>query len=144
MGADPMRDETHTGLVGRWFHSWVPLEGGDEDRHATIRGNRKLQWQGQIVDRAGSLYIVELYSWWDGCANGQRAVPESQIVEEFTLYPSAEGMQIALGCPESSGRDTDYRACGNPITHVIRDSSLGPIYRCWRCIKFYSGTVEEL
>lgn len=132
------------GLVGRWFHSYEPLE--DDDNHAYCnldgKGNKRV-WQGQVIDHEGSLLVLQLYSWWDGCPTNQVVYPVDGMAH-WRFFVSSQEMQTADGCTEDFGSERGG-ICGAPCTHVIRDFvGLGPVYRCGRCIGFYSGKAELL
>lgn len=129
---DPRAEEDYDGLVGRWFHSWTPI-AGSETKHATVRGDQMLEWQGQIIDQANAdLYIVQTYSWFDGSENRSFTVT-LDVIATFTLYTSAEKMQMALPCGETIG---DW-VCKRPCTHR---SPMG--YHCWKCAKYYTDAED--
>lgn len=137
---DPDED-THDGLVGRHFHSWREPREDDSD-HATIRRGLVLEWQGHVLDRVEvGLYLVELYSWWDGMPNGQQLVPVASM-SNWTFYDDAVEMQVALGCREV--RDT-RQECGGEITHVVfMPYLLGPVLVCSHCVDSYSDKAKQL
>ena len=55
---DDIEKRLHQGIIGKFFHTL------DDD--GTIR------CQGQILTCViNDTYLVEHYSWWDGCPNGQ-------------------------------------------------------------------------
>lgn len=146
--ASPM-PSTAEGLVGRWFHSYEPMEENETSTsHLDGRGSKRV-WQGQVVDREGPLLILQLYSWFDGAPTNQVVYPIDGM-GSWKFYENNEQMHIADGCPEYFMGSPSNRSrgrigeCGAPCTHVIRNGDLGPIYRCHNCIEFYSGKVEEL
>jgi predicted GIY-YIG superfamily endonuclease len=108
------------GLIGRFFHSYP--EGVRE-------------WQGHVIDRDGDLFIVELFSWWDGMPNGQKLVTVEQM-QSWKFYDTAIEMQIADGCPES-----DPDLCGGPVTHYLdhRHWEGGIHWLCSSCVQRYPG-----
>jgi len=122
----------HDGLVGRFFHSWRPIKE-DESEHATIRGNLVLEWQGRVVDRDDTGYIVELFSWWDGYPNGQKFVPTNELID-WTFYDSALEMQVSLRCRETYGRGT----CGDECSHVAWIDNRPTVTICCYCADSYS------
>ncbi len=131
------------GLVGKWFHSYVIPDPDDDRQHATIDSRGYIrEWQGQVTGREAAVLICQLYSWLDGEPTNQVLVElDDMLIWRF--FDTNEDMLCADGCPENSepGRD---RPCGRPVTHVIRRGPFGPTYRCHRCIRYYSGVVEEL
>lgn len=120
------------GLVGRWFHSWE--EPGPDPKYRTVVNGRAVVWQGQIVDRDEDDYFVQLYSWWDGSANGGEHLIARSEMRDWTFYRSPLEMQVALGCRETDG---DWQ-CRNPATHM---TGLGNVC-CWKCARYYPGAKE--
>lgn len=137
------------GIVGRWFHSYEPLQDGEDPASFRVdRNGNKRVWQGQVVDREGALLVLQLYSWWDGCA-AEQVIRSVEDMSSWRFYGSSQDMQTADGCEEDFGRGVrggPQGRCGAPCTHVIRDGGMhgGPVYRCHRCIRFYGGKVEAL
>ena len=125
------------GLVGRHFHSWRD-PSTDESAHARIRNGKVVEWQGHITEHVGGdLYLIELYSWWDGSPNdGERLVSIDDMFS-WTFYDSALEMQIALGCSEYE----DGRTCGGEVTHYIdhRHWEGGIRWLCTTCVERYPG-----
>lgn len=138
----PAIESDGRGLVGKWFHSYVVPELGQDLTHCKIDSDGNvLQWQGEIVGRDGDLLLCQLYSWADGCPTHQKLIePDDMLL--WRIYDSNQDMLCAGGCPEAS--NGDGRVCGRPVTHVIRSEALGQIYRCGRCIEYYAGRAVEL
>jgi hypothetical protein len=91
--------------------------------------------------------IEALRSWWDGEAHGGAFLVPRDQVAHWTFYRDHEYMQAGLGCredfgPRRPGTGWPEGVCGRDVNYIIRDSPLGPILRCGRCIEFYSGKVE--
>ena len=145
LGRTPARStlpqaEAPDGLIGRWFHSYRPLEEGEDTQYLAMKGGDVREWQGQIIDRDGDLFIAQLYSWWDGFPSNE-VIVKAEDMKRWRFFATNEAMQIADGCSEN---DTDWQ-CRAPCTHVIRDwHGMGSIYRCESHIRHYSGKVEEL
>lgn len=128
------------GLVGRHFHSWRERHE-DDTEYVTIRNGLVLEWQGRVLDRVEvGLYLIELYSWWDGMPNGQRLIGVEKM-ELWTFYDDAVEMQVSLGCRQV--RDT-REECGGEITHVVSVPYLGPVFVCSHCVDSYSGKAQHL
>lgn len=130
---------TISGLVGRHFHSWRERKD-DDSEFVTVRRGLVLEWQGHVVEQIDDdIYLVELYSWWDGCSDGSQRMVRLDDMRLWTFYDSALEMQIGLGCRESEG--PDYRDCGNPITHVhdMRSYGFGLHLVCSSCVHRYPG-----
>jgi len=67
-------------LVGKWFHS---------RKDETIN----IDWQGQVLGQIDeSRYLVQLYSWLDGCATTQRIV-DIKDMSFWMFYNSDEEMR---------------------------------------------------
>lgn len=124
-------------LAGMFFHSWRDRRA--DDKHATVRNGRVLEWQGRVVRQAdGDRYLVELLSWWDGLPNGQKLVAADEM-SDWTFYDDALEMQTALGCLEVHRGCTD--PCGGAVTHYFdhRREGLGIYLLCSGCVKRYPG-----
>lgn len=65
-------------IVGKWFHSF--------DK----KGETK--WQGQVLQKDGEYYIVQLYEWLTGSATIQKIVHISDM-KDYDFYSSAEDMR---------------------------------------------------
>lgn len=52
---------TKNSLVGKFFHSFI---------------GKKMNWQGHIIDYVDGMYLVQLFSWWDGH-------PTNQVLVDF-------------------------------------------------------------
>ena len=67
-------------LVGRWFHSF----------HSETKN---VDWQGQIVaNPTPTTYLVQLYSWLDGCATNQQFVNVADM-NDWHLYDTDSEMR---------------------------------------------------
>lgn len=145
-GAKPLRtrdqEPVPAGLIGRWFHSYVPLKSGAYRPQRGRKGDLQREWQGQFVARDGDLLICQLYSWWDGSPSSETVVHIDRIAD-WDIFPTNQAMRIADGCMEYA-ESTGEARCGAPCTHVIWDFPLGPIFRCGDCIEHYSGKAERL
>lgn len=127
------------GLVGRWFHSWRPLR--DEDKYATVRNGRVLEWQGEILERVEhELYLVQTYSWWDGSSYSQQLI-SVQDMAEWTFYVNHIEMAASLGCQESVRRDGGE--CGAPAEYITVNFGLGTTPVCTAHAGFY-GQVQPI
>jgi hypothetical protein len=126
-------------LIGKWFHSYRAPLAGEDLRYTTVDGSGNvLEWQGQITGREGGMLICQLYSWMDGEPTNLQLVDlDDMLVWRF--FATNVDMLCANGCPENSDRHRE-NPCGRPITRVIRDTFMGDIYRCGRCIEFYAGS----
>lgn len=131
-GAETRAAEHCDGIIGRWFHSFEPTDDEDDPLAYPAPKGMRIRWQGQVVDSDDRFYVVQLYSWWDGCPNGQKLVEATEL-KDWTFYSSAEQMQMSVGCRESRG---DW-VCRKPATHR---TSLG--YCCGSCARFYSDAKE--
>ncbi len=133
LDADSPAETRTSGLVGRYFHSLLdtqPREGS-----ALVDG-KVVEWQGHVVDRDDDIFIVELFSWLDGCPNGQKIVTASEM-SSWKFYDSALEMQVALGCREHLG----HGICRGECTHVAWID--GPRTTvCHNCADAYSKTTE--
>jgi hypothetical protein len=70
-------ESDHTGLVGHFFHSVVDGE---------------VNWQGHIVANPSSdWYIVELFSWMDGCPTVRRLIRIEEM-RDWLFYRDSEDM----------------------------------------------------
>lgn len=131
-------EEDIDGIVGRHFHSWRELREGEDTRGLTVKRDLTLEWQGHVIDRIETgLYLIEIYSWWDGCPAGQRLIPVASMTN-WTFYDDAVEMQVALGC-----REFEHEPCGADIAFVVR-SGLGPIFACSYHADHYSGKRQEI
>jgi len=65
-------------LLGSYFHS-------DDDRG----------WQGWVIGEPHpGVFLVELFSWIDGSANGQKVVPIAEM-SEWEFFDTSEEMRHA-------------------------------------------------
>lgn len=68
-------------LVGKFFHSFDPLSGS-------------VVWQGEILDRIGDGYLVQLFEWICGTPSTQTIVAADDMVG-WHFYESSEAMCAA-------------------------------------------------
>lgn len=89
-----MKDATKT-LVGKYFHSF--LYGGEGEPP---------QWQGEVVAAIDAQhYLVQLFSWFDGCPTCLRVVPLSVMTNwEFYATPDAMHERYRSIRAEENGR----------------------------------------
>ena len=117
-------------LVGMFFHSWREARD-EESKHATFRNGRVLEWQGRVVQQlTDELFLIELFSWWDGDANGQQLARVADM-GHWTFYNNATEMQASLNCREDWGRYGGL--CGRPCEYVTFGGTV-----CARCASTYS------
>jgi hypothetical protein len=124
------------GLVGRWFHSWRPARD-DDSEYVTKRGDRVLEWQGEVLERIEhGLYLVETYSWWDGTPYSQELVSVSDMAR-WTFYSNNIEMIAFLGCRET-WRDNGRVECGGQAEYFTVNFGLGSCAVCDHCAGYYS------
>lgn len=129
-------DETD-GLTGRWFHSWREAQADDSD-HVTLRNGLVLEWQGQVIDRVeNGLYLIQLYSWWDGTPSNQQLV-EAREMTRWTFFYSHIEMIVSLGCTE----EERGRKCGGDVSYLTV-GFLGTNGVCGSCAGYY-GQVRPV
>lgn len=86
-------------LVGKWFHSIVVRDDGC----------RIVEWQGEVLGQtADGRYLIQLYSWVDGCPTDQRLVtgPEMQA---WCFYDSDKDGKEASRQYNESGSSERHR-----------------------------------
>ncbi len=131
-------EQPSPGLEGRFFHTWRDPRDDDGD-HVTVRAGRVLERQGRVVSRvSGDSYLVEWFSWWDGCPNGQQLVTLEGMAG-WTFYDNGVEMQAALGCRES---ERGARECGLPCEYVTA-GMIGGSTVCARHATHY-GLVQKI
>jgi hypothetical protein len=73
-------------LVGRFFHTWK----------ADTEGKRQIQYQGQIVARVRQLYLVQFFSWLDGCPTNEE-LWSFDMLKQACFYKTRESWNHAGG-----------------------------------------------
>lgn len=74
-------------LVGQFFHTV-----------ATCEHNREIaEWQGQVVDAiAENVYLIQLYSWWDGRPSTQELITLADLMAKIPLfYEDSDAMRFS-------------------------------------------------
>lgn len=125
-------------IIGKYFHSWIDAKDDSE----IVRNGKTPGWQGQIISQiAAEKYLVELFSWWDGCPTQQRLCDISEM-DGWTFYSNNIEMIARLGCSEHFDFDGRSRRCGAKVIGFAGIKlGLGPMAVCAGCSRFY-GDVQ--
>ena len=135
----PIEHGSNTSLVGKFFHSWREVE---DPEYEIVKNGRAVHWQGHVLGQISpQKYLIELFSWWDGCPTGQRISDLSEMVD-WTFYSNHIEMLLSLGCGDHiwTNDHKDRGRCGRTIIGIAGlELGFGPSAVCSSCAQHYSS-----
>lgn len=78
---DPVVSPNADALIGKWFHSF----------RIDLKGNKQVQWQGQILSKVGDQYLIQYYGWIMGEVTNQGFVTGEEL-QDWHFYDTSEDM----------------------------------------------------